>query len=220
MKRFFVLLIILLVSGCASKSSEENLNYLDNIAEHDIENIIMSKEAIGDLDGYKNQAKQAPYIFVGKVKSIKSATCNLAGKTYSPMPFTLGEIEVLKSYKGNVTGTISFAKLGGIVTIEEFDRNAPEETLDMRIKNRENSGIAIADAPSYVSVYAEGDIALSTDKPYLFYAQYDNENKQYEIVGLMYGTLEIKNYGKEQAAIFEPDTKEEISLETYIENNK
>ncbi|MEG0314039.1 MAG: hypothetical protein RR646_02120 [Erysipelotrichaceae bacterium] len=229
MKKILILaLIMLITTACsATPSNQENkekglaFNYTDGIDKESVEQAGVDGDFAYDISNPAELKNNATDIFVATVNSVDSATCNLAGYEYSPIPYTLGKLEIVKSYVGNAKGTIDFSRMGGTVTMAEYDRNAPTSAVEKRKQLQASSGKAEA---QYMHVAFNGDIELLAGKTYLFYARFNETYNRYEILGYEYGSRIIEGFNAKartannEATILNNKTGEKENFDAYVQN--
>ncbi len=233
MKKILTIMIILfLTTACTANASIQTntnkgtgektaYNYLDSIDESLIEQAGVDGDFAYDMSDPNKLKENSTNVFVAKVTSIDSATCNLEGYDYSPVPYTLGKLEILKNYVGEAKETVTFSRVGGTVTMEEYDRNAPSEAVAKREYNRTQQGTKAAE---YMKVIFNDDIELTAGETYLFYANYNSEYDRYEIIGLEYGSRQLENFDStaevvaDSVTILNNVTGQKDSFSTYVKD--
>lgn len=233
MKKILTIMIVLfLTTACTANASIQTntnkgtgektaYNYLDSIDENLIEQAGVDGDFAYDMSDPNKLKENSTNVFVAKVTSIDSATCNLEGYDYSPIPYTLGKLEILKNYLGEAKDAVTFSRVGGTVTMEEYDRNAPSEAVAKREYNRAQQGTKAAD---YMKVTFNDDIELTAGETYLFYANYNKEYDRYEIIGYEYGSRLLENFDPnaktiaDSVTILNNVTGQKESFSTYVKD--
>lgn len=223
-----ITLIFVFFTGCSNnvKNSDKNVkigisnNYLDTIDKDQIEYAKVEVNMAYNMADPIQLKKHATNVFLASINSIDSATCNLEGYEYSPIPFTLGKMEILKNYIGEAEGLVNFSRSGGTVTIDEFNRNAPELSVSRRERLQKEKNKEI----NYMNIKLINDIELEVNKTYLIYATYNEEYDRYEMIGFEYGSREVEGYNlktrtlSDSATILNNETKETESFEEYVKS--
>lgn len=175
-------------------------------------------DAIYDVNDPLDLRANSDVVFIGTIISKDYATCSPIEGEYSPIPYTSGSIEVIQSLKGDITGSIEFYRSGGIVTVNEFLRNAPKERVE-KIKSLSQGN----ENYTYIKSYMLGDIDIESGKSYLFYAKHHKDTDRYFIIGYEGGTREIisentKNlYSLDNTNLKNNVTGEYEDLQNYID---
>lgn len=225
-----MIIVLFLTSACMATTNIQNstakgtdektaYNYLDSIDESLVEKAGVDGDFAYDMSDPNKLKENATNIFVAYVTSIDSATCNLEGYEYSPIPYTLGKLEILKNYVGEADQNVAFSRVGGTVTMEEYDRNAPSEAVAKREYNRSQQGTKAAE---YMKVIFNNDIELTAGETYLFYANYNKEYDRYEIIGYEYGSRQLENYDStakviaDSVTILNNVTEQQESFSAYV----
>lgn len=222
-KLLYMILTVVFLTGCSSNVKNDNqeiketsYNYLDSIDKDQIAYASVDADMAYNIADPLQLRENATNVFLATVSSIDSATCNLAGYEFSPIPYTLGKLEVLKNYVGDVEGTVQFSRSGGTVTLDEYNRNAPKSSVSKREHLQKGKSIR------YMSVKLADDIDLEVNKTYLIYATYNEEYNRYEIIGFEYGSREVTGYNEKtktfrnSTTILNNHTNETESFEEYV----
>lgn len=204
MKRFSLifiacLVLILLVFQNHSKKidkeeSFEYYNYIDNISLNNMSNATISmsrKIDISDITALKNFSTN---VFIATVDTIDGCSTTASGD-YSPFPSIYGKLTILENLRGEIKNkTISFIRLGGVISMADLEKDAPQELIENREKHRlEAASENIDKENTYVNYMEKDDIQLEAGKTYLFFATYIPKANVYGINGAQYGAREILN---------------------------
>ena len=131
-------------------------------------------------------------IIIGKVASIDGATNYNDKVNEYTLIKTLGQIEVLKVIKGDITEKkIPFIRLGGIINFKEYEKglvDSQKAKMNSMIKNlteeeKENK---------YVSQKFGKDIDIEEGVIYLMYLTYSDDYDRYSISFFEYGLNELE----------------------------
>jgi len=178
------------------KEEEESFNYYSYIDEINLDNVINASVLsdriidISDVEALKNFHTN---VFIGTVDSMEGCSTIVSSGRFSSMPNTYGKIKVLKNLKGEINqDVITYSRPGGVISIAEYEKNAPKELVENRKFHREQAGQKNLDLKNtYVKYIEENDIEIETGKTYLFFATFVPETSIYQIDGAQYGTREI-----------------------------
>lgn len=215
------------LTGCFSSviqdvdvvSKKDVHTYADTIDEQDIAYVKVDADMAYNMADPIQLKNHATNVFLASVSSIDYATCNLEGYTYSPIPYTVGKLEILNNYVGEAEGIVKFSKSGGTVTLEEYNRNAPQESVSKKEYLQKESNTEV----KYMNVKFTNDIALETNKTYLIYATYNEEYDRYEIIGFAYGSREVQGVHSktrtvsDEATIVNNETGQTESFKEYVD---
>ena len=104
-------------------------------------------------------------------------------------------MRVLRSIKGSVdSDSINFYRAGGVISIAEYEKDAPAEMVANEEKHRKASGNENIDKNANFYEWKEdGDIDIEAGKTYIFFAMYNEETGYYNILGAQYGSREISS---------------------------
>jgi len=133
--------------------------------------------------------EEADHIIIGKVTNIFGGTnYNPALKVFTSI-FTVGEIEVLETFKGNLVTNkvIPFVRLGGVISIKEYEKGV----IDLKEIQQIDKFTSEEKEIKYVSSVFEDDIQIEEEKTYLMYLNYDSDNDRYVFKGMQYGLREF-----------------------------
>lgn len=177
-------------------SEEDQIQYVNvfkDIDKDSLEKIDISsyfKINISDVESLRDDVSN---VFIGTVDSILGTSTTIGvGRFGSPK--TYGNITVLQNLKGEITeSVITYARPGGIISVADYEKDAPE----IFVKNMEEKRIAdgtpeIDKENTYLEFKFEHDIEFEVGKTYMFFARKSNVDDVYTIDGLQYGTREIK----------------------------
>lgn len=167
-------------------------NYTDSIKSDNITNNTILSNSIIDISNFEAIRDFSSHIFIATVDSIDGCSTIATGQ-YSPFPTIYGKITILKTYKGEIKEkSISFVRLGGIISLEDLDKNAPTEIIENRKKHRIETGQENIDMKkTYIKYVEKNDIELEAGRTYLFFASYIPQSNVYGINGAQYGAREI-----------------------------
>ena len=127
---------------------------------------------------------------------------------------TYGTFIVNNVIYGNISNNklLKYIKSGGIMTLEEYEKNQPESVKEKDKKLQEESGLDASQI--YVNMHYLNDPIIEEGKVYLAYLKYHEKYDSYEIIGLGNGFREL-NINKAKTI-----TNEQISLNNMtIKNN-
>lgn len=144
--------------------------------------------------------------------------------------FTIGKALVNNRIYGNLEedSVITYIKPGAYIDMETWNNAQPEAARDNRIRVREEMGINTPLSEEYINTLLPDDIDIDIGKTYLAYLHYNEENNEYEIIGLGNGLREVdvnqetKYVSKididlDDAQILNNVTNEYESLKEYID---
>ncbi len=209
MKKFLLIITTsLLLTGCASlkhtdqtqtpKTSEKEetimyYNYRDKISTESIDIATISADHSIDISDVNQLRDFDTNVFIGTVESIDGCSTTTAEDTFNPIPYEYGKITVLKNLKGQTNSNIiNFARNGGVISIADYEKNAPKEMIENDDKHRKEAGQEKIDkASTYIELRYENDIILEAGKTYLFFMKYVSSTDTYVVNGIQYGTREI-----------------------------
>lgn len=209
MKKFLLIIATsLLLTGCASlkntdqtqipKTSEKEetikfYNYRDKISAENINIATISADHSIDISDVNQLRNFDTNVFIGTVESIDGCSTTVAEGTFNPTPYEYGKISVLKNLKGQTNSdTITFARNGGVISIADYEKNAPKEMIENDDKHRKEAGQEKIDkASTYIELRYENDIVIEAGKTYLFFMKYVSSTDTYVVNGVQYGTREI-----------------------------
>jgi hypothetical protein len=180
-----------------------------DISEMDSQNMT---EMAWDMTDPNMLYQHATNVFVGEIVSKDYATCNLDDNGYSPIPYTVGQMKIIKSYKGNTDEKVAFARSGGIVTIQEYDRNAPA-SISEKVENLQQR--TNTETPLFIKAFMYGDTDVECEKKYLFYATYEEKYNRFSLIGFQYGSLEIEADSNDLLQIKNAGTNTYMELSDY-----
>lgn len=175
---------------------EESFNYYSYVDEINLDNVVnvssISEYAI-DITDVRILSDSQTNVFIGTVDSIEGCSTTIATGKFSSMPNTYGKIKVLKNLKGEIKeDVINYAREGGIISIAEYEKNAPKELVENRKLHREQAGQKNLDLKNtYMNYKEKDDIDFKVGKTYLFFATFVPETSIYQISHAQYGTREI-----------------------------
>lgn len=238
-----MLCILIVLSGCgkSEKNTEKSKNksitasesYIDKL-KIDKKNLTHTKvipEYTFDVSNVTELSEHATHVFIGRVDSIDGCSTTVGSGEFSPVPEEYGKISVIKSIKGEIkTKSIKYARPGGVISVAEYEKYAPEETVKNEEENRKASGKENLDKNiSFYEMRHDGDIKIEIGKTYLFFAMYNKETGYYFIFGDQYGSREIsgmsgddkkafiKSLDKDELKLKDNDTGKHESLKNFIE---
>lgn len=177
-----------------SKENFEYYNYTDDISLNNVSNATISmsrKIDISDIIALKNFSTN---VFIATVDSIDGCSTTASGD-YSPFPSIYGKLTVLENLLGEIKDeTINFIRLGGVISMADLEKDAPQELIENREKHRlEVVNENVDKENTYVNYMEKDDIQLEAGKTYLFFATYIPKVNAYGINGAQYGAREILN---------------------------
>ena len=163
--------------------------------------------------------------------SIDGCSTTVGSGEFSPVPEEYGKISVIKSIKGEIKNkSIKYARPGGVISVAEYEKYAPEEAAKNEEENRKASGKENFDKNrSFYEMRHDGDIKIEIGKIYLFFAMFNRETGYYFIFGDQYGSRKIsgmsgddkkafiKSLDKDELKLRDNDTGKNESLKNFIE---
>lgn len=180
-----------------TKSSQVNqkkyYNYSDGLDTKKVDKVTINADHAIDISDVAKLRDFEMNVFIGTVESIDGASTTVANGVFNPTPYIYGKISVLSNLKGETkANTIDFARQGGIISVEEYEKFAPKEMVENNEKHRKSAGQERIDkANTYLDFTYENDIKLEAGKTYLFFSMYDENTGVYAIDGVQYGTREL-----------------------------
>ncbi|MCL2859732.1 MAG: hypothetical protein FWF46_04065 [Oscillospiraceae bacterium] len=228
MKRILLIISLILITGIIiAICILRNKTVMTKIAINDVgnnltvqvipipENIDASQifqNYVGDASYAKDIANneviadESDFIIIGTIKSIDGSTnYDPVTKEYT-MIQTVGQIKIDKVLKGDIKEKqIPFIRLGGIITVNEYEKSIPESLIERSginklSKEEKNS--------KYISQIMDGDIQLEKNNTYLMYLSYNKDFDMYDIGFAQYGTKEIdKSSLSSDSSILNSDTE-------------
>ena len=210
MKRIYSMVLLLLcllivLSGCGKKDakltnnqeSNVNVSYRDklSIGEKNLNHVTIDSDNVIDISDVPALRDFVSHVFIAKVESIDGCSTTIGNGRFSPIPAEYGKMRVLKSIKGSVDGdSISYYRAGGVISIAEYEKDAPAEMIANEEKHRKESGNENIDKNTNFYEWKEdGDIDIEVGKTYIFFAMYNEETGYYNILGAQYGSREISS---------------------------
>lgn len=168
-------------------------NYLDDIDISDIEIVSMQAEYVIDISNIEELINAYDHVFIGTVDSIDGCSTTIGTNSFNFIPKTYGTLSVLDDLKGNMNqDKIQFARTGGIISIADYEKNAPKEMLVNDEKHRLDANQESLDKEStYHKYLLDGDIDLEAGKTYLFFGTF-YESGVFSIYGAQYGAREVR----------------------------
>ena len=135
------------------------------------------------------------HVFIAKVESIDGCSTTVGNGRFSPIPAEYGKMRVLRNIKGSVDGdSISYYRAGGIISIAEYEKDAPAEMIANEDKHRKESGNENIDKNANFYEWKEdGDIDIEVGKTYIFFAMYNEERGTTTYLVLNNGSREISS---------------------------
>lgn len=140
---------------------------------------------------------------------------------------TYGTLVVNNVLYGDVKqgDVLKYLKSGGIMTMEEYDKNQPAAAVEKRRELMAEAGIDPAEI--YINLHFEDDPDIEEGKVYLCYLNYVESLDRYEILGLEKGLRELnipkaskvsdKTYNPTDYKILNNTTGKYESLNDYIQ---
>ena len=238
-----MLCILIVLSGCgkSEKKTEESKNKSMTTSESYIDKLKIDKknlthtnvipEYVFDISNLKELEKYATHIFIGKVDSIDGCSTTAGSGEFSPVPEEYGKINVIKSIKGKFdSDRVKFARPGGVISVAEYEKYAPEELVENEDAKRTASGKGNIDKnTNFYEMRHDGDIKIEAGKTYLFFAMYNKKTKCYFIIGDKFGSREIdgksiedkdafqKSFDRDELRIKDNDKGNYESLKKFLE---
>lgn len=172
-------------------------NYLDEIDTSKIQNAPTMAETAIDISDVAQLRDFHTNVFVGTVDSIDGCSTTIATGEFIPMPQTYGKITVLENLNGEVPEqTITFARSGGIISVADYEKNAPKELVANHEKHRNKE---IDKENTYLNYYFDNDITIEAGKTYVFFGSFEKTGV-FSIDGMHYGTREVVESSTKQSA--------------------
>lgn len=214
MKRIYSMVLLLLcllivLSGCGKKDakltnnqeSNVNVSYRDklSISEKNLKHVKIDADNAIDISDVPALRDFVSNVFIAKVESIDGCSTTIGNGRFSPIPAEYGKMRVLRNIKGSVDGdSISYYRAGGIISIAEYEKDAPVEMIANEEKHRKESGNENIDKNvNFYEWKEDGDIDIEVGKTYIFFAMYNEETGYYNILGAQYGSREISSEANE-----------------------
>ena len=210
MKRIYSIVLLLLcllivLSGCGKKDAKvtniqgnnSSISYRDklSIGEKNLNHVTIDSDNVIDISDVPALRDFVSNVFIAKVESIDGCSTTIGNGRFSPIPAEYGKMRVLRNIKGSVDGeSISYNRAGGIISIAEYEKDAPAEMVANEEKHRKASGNENIDKNANFYEWKEdGDIDIEVGKTYIFFAMYNEETGYYNILGAQYGSREISS---------------------------
>ena len=210
MKRIYSIVLLLLcllivLSGCGKKDAKvtniqgnnSSISYRDklSIGEKNLNHVTIDSDNVIDISDVPALRDFVSNVFIAKVESIDGCSTTIGNGRFSPIPAEYGKMRVLRNIKGSVDGeSISYYRAGGIISIAEYEKDAPAEMVANEEKHRKASGNENIDKNANFYEWKEdGDIDIEVGKTYIFFAMYNEETGYYNILGAQYGSREISS---------------------------
>ena len=210
MKRIYSMVLLLLcllivLSGCGKKDAkvtdnQENnssVSYRDklSIGEKNLKHVKIDADNAIDISDVPALRDFVTHVFIAKVESIDGCSTTVGNGRFSPIPAEYGKMRVLRSIKGSIdSDSINFYRAGGVISIAEYEKDAPAEMVANEEKHRKASGNENIDKnANFYEWKEEGDIDIEAGKTYIFFAMYNEETGYYNILGAQYGSREISS---------------------------
>ena len=207
MKRIYSIVLLLLcllivLSGCGKKDAKvtniqgnnSSISYRDklSIGEKNLNHVTIDSDNVIDISDVPALRDFVSNVFIAKVESIDGCSTTIGNGRFSPIPAEYGKMRVLRNIKGSVDGeSISYYRAGGIISIAEYEKDAPAEMVANEEKHRKASGNENIDKNANFYEWKEdGDIDIEVGKTYIFFAMYNEETGYYNILGAQYGSRE------------------------------
>ena len=231
MKRIYSMVLLLLcllivLSGCGKKDAKvtniqgnnSSISYRDklSIGEKNLNHVTIDSDNVIDISDVPALRDFVSHVFIAKVESIDGCSTTIGNGRFSPIPAEYGKMRVLRNIKGSVDGdSISYYRAGGVISIAEYEKDAPVEMIANEEKHRKESGNENIDKNANFYEWKEdGDIDIEVGKTYIFFAMYNEETGYYNILGAQYGSREISseaNDGNDKISMNALD-KDELKL--------
>ena len=210
MKRIYsmvllILCLLIVLSGCGKKDAkvtdnQENnssVSYRDklSIGEKNLKHVKIDADNAIDISDVPALRDFVTHVFIAKVESIDGCSTTVGNGRFSPIPAEYGKMRVLRSIKGSIdSDSINFYRAGGVISIAEYEKDAPAEMVANEEKHRKASGNENIDKNANFYEWKEdGDIDIEAGKTYIFFAMYNEETGYYNILGAQYGSREISS---------------------------
>lgn len=190
------------ISGCKSKDAasidnvketEQTKENTDNLEKTDEPVIIQSTSELEmPVNIYDPQylIETEDYIAIVKVKNIHGENYNEVNEEYVS-PFTVGDIDVIYSIKGEARESSKFTRMGARIAFDKYLEGLPE----IERSKIENNKLAET-RPDYVDYTFANSPLLEEGQYYLVFMKdstYTIKDEHYSICWYPAGTLEIKN---------------------------
>lgn len=175
--------------------------------------VTVKAESIIRLEDVPELRDFSSNVFIGTVLSIDGCSTTVLDGNFHPIPDEYGKILLLKNLRGEIKqDVIDFGRSGGVITIAEYEKNAPAEMIANDDKHREEAGQENIDKENtYQNFRYENDITLEAGKTYLFFANYVESTDMYAIIGFEYGSRAIiKSDTEVSQFLSRPDFEKEL----------
>ena len=152
MKRIYSIVLLLLcllivLSGCGKKDAKvtniqgnnSSISYRDklSIGEKNLNHVTIDSDNVIDISDVPALRDFVSHVFIAKVESIDGCSTTVGNGRFSPIPAEYGKMRVLKSIKGSVdSDSINYYRAGGIISIAEYEKDAPAEMIANEEKHR------------------------------------------------------------------------------------
>lgn len=218
-KKLMLLTICVCLSGCGANITDKDktvekktyTNYTESIDKENIDEVTIVADHVIDISDVSKLRDFDENVFIGTVESIDGCSTIIANNTFNPMPSEYGKISVLKNLKGNTNAnSIKYTRYGGVISIAEYEKYAPQEMVANNEKHRNDAGQQNIDKEAtYMNFQYENDIEFEAGKTYLFFTMYESSTDTYVINGVQYGTREI----------YQPTTTKRVFTDLPIESS-
>ena len=197
--------IAVMLTACSNQTvknvKEETLfqytSYLENMNLEHIQNAETFAETAIDISDVAKLRDFHTNVFVGTIASIDGCSTTVATGEFVSMPQTYGKISVLENLKGNMpSDTITFARGGGIISVADYEKNAPDELIANHEKHRNQE---IDKEHTYYHFFYNDDITIEAGKTYVFFGSFE-QTGVFQIDGMKYGSREVVEPSTNQSA--------------------
>lgn len=206
MNRKTLILIAVLVAGCSSGTSVQNSDEAKEIickdetvslTEDNTIDLTIESDWAYDFSDIEELKINNEIVLTGLIQSIDGISMTVATKKFSGYPYEYGNLVVTDVLQGNCDrGEITFARGGGVISVAEYEKYAPEEMVINDDKHRKDSGDeSVNKENSYLNMRFDGDIEIEEGKSYLFFGNI-NEEGVFVINNMQYGSREIDENGE------------------------
>lgn len=105
---------------------------------NDVQNVPTSAETAIDISDVVKLRDFHTNVFVGTVDSIDGCSTTISTGEFVPMPQTYGKITILENLKGQIANnSITFAIGGGILSVADYEKDAPAKMIANHEKHRD-----------------------------------------------------------------------------------
>lgn len=230
MKKFLCILLLacVMITGCENKENEsfdvkENTSsdVKENTSNEVKDNVLVINSEADTLYNYADSSviySLADYIAIVKIDEITGVDNYSYISNEYVLPYTYGNMTVIKSYKGNLeeNKSVKFYRLGGSISYEKYYNGlttGEKEKIDSVNKNNLNKY-------KYVDISVGKKVDIKENNYYLVYLKggnvYKNEDNAYGIFGLEYGIRQVKDNNLNNIEVLNNDSLKYESISRVI----